>query len=474
MPFKGAKKEILNLYNILQVTQGEKVTTNEHKIAYQEVVRVVDIAEKRRGALGKAAADFLRDLTQAILGYSRDFTIKLTHSFSEGYFLAMCPRYVDPPSNARSVILRWKMGQTQDQPYSCLELMKNQVYLPWFTVDVKEDGFQKCGHEFADYPGLVRHLATRHLVTWLSYRCPWCANLGFEKVKISRHVSTCKSMPDSVVKYVEAMEMGADKDTLNGLCEIARPALLTLAAVDEENKFKKRITLTMTRAEGLWRTHAEHSNQNEKKERWGKSVSPLEKGYSDKSGLFCQVSSKYPKFVRCPTCTAIFLDTQIASKEHLATCGLKGFMLYHAQRSLADESTLSDGDRLIFRCKSEAEKAVKEKYVPTVICTLDGYGGSVVGAKSLKPLADMGNAKPLKGVDVCQKRVRVSQRNRAFLGSVKLLGPTAGELRSELAVQAVNLPNFGEVVRKRKIKVDFSRNMKARCERRTYAKELFP
>ena len=156
--------------------------------------------------------------------------------------------------------------------------------------------------------------------------------------------------------------MGADKSTLSGLCEIARPALLTLADVDEENKFKKRITLTMTRAEGLWRAHAEHSNQGTEKERWNKSVSPLEKGYTDKTGLYCQIASKYPKFVRCPTCTAIFLDTQIASKEHLANCGLKGFMLYHAQRSLADESTLSDGDRLIFKSKSVAEKAVKEKY----------------------------------------------------------------------------------------------------------------
>ena len=122
MPFKGAKEEILNLYNIMQVTQGEKVTSKEHKKAYQEVVRVFDIVQKRRGALGEAAADFLLQVTQALLGESMNFTIKLTHSyFPEGYFLAMCPRYVDPPSNARSVILRWKMGQTQDQPYSCLE-----------------------------------------------------------------------------------------------------------------------------------------------------------------------------------------------------------------------------------------------------------------------------------------------------------------------------------------------------------------
>ena len=127
MPFKGAKEEILNLHNIMQVTQGELVTSKEHKKAYQEVVRVYDIAEKRRGALGEAAAKFLLQVTQALLGESMKFTIKLTHSFSEGYFLAMCPRYVDPPSNARSVILRWKMGQTQDQPYSCLELVKNHV-----------------------------------------------------------------------------------------------------------------------------------------------------------------------------------------------------------------------------------------------------------------------------------------------------------------------------------------------------------
>ena len=95
--------DILNLYNIMLVTQ-QNVTSKEHKKAYQEVVRVFGIAQSRRGPLGDAAADFLLQLEQKLLGESMNFTIKLTHSyFPAGYFLAMCPRYMDPPSNARTV-----------------------------------------------------------------------------------------------------------------------------------------------------------------------------------------------------------------------------------------------------------------------------------------------------------------------------------------------------------------------------------
>ena len=207
MPFVRPKKKLLNLYNIMLVTQKD-ATTPAHRKAYQEVVRVDGIAKNRRGVLGKEAEELLLLLTKELLGDGVQFTIELTHPyFPVSYFLAVCPRYMDPPSSARSVVLRWKMGRTRELPYSCLELVdKNQVFLPWFTVDAKDGGFEKCDKEFTDYPGLVRHLATRHMVMWLSYRCPWCATLGFEKVKITRHVATCKAMPAAVVAFVEAVE----------------------------------------------------------------------------------------------------------------------------------------------------------------------------------------------------------------------------------------------------------------------------
>ena len=201
----------------------------------------------------------------------------------------------------------------------------------------------------------------------------------------------------------------------------------------------------------------------------------LTKNFSDETGLYCTSARKFPKFVTCPTCQKIYLDTQLASKEHLAQCDLRGFMTYHAQKSLGDESILSDIDRKIFRWKSQAEKTVKEQFQPTVTCTVDGYGAASVNRRSRKTLADlMENVKPLAGTNVRQKHIVVSKKSTGLTGIVRVLGPAEGKLKTELAIQTLNLPKFKEVVKKRKITVDYGRNMKARCERRTLAKELFP
>ena len=477
MPFVRAKKEeFLNLYNIMLVTQ-KQAGTPEHKKAYQEVVRVDGIVKKRRGVLGQEAEEVLVLLANELLSYGVHFNIKLTHPyFPNIYFLAVCPRYMEPPSSATSVVLRWKMGKTIESPYSCLELVdKNRVFLPWFTVDTLDGGFKKCEQEFADYPSLVRHLATRHMVMWLSYRCPWCATLGFERVKIMRHVASCKAMPKVVVALVEAVEKQAEGAILKELSRAASADLLKIAKVDNEFQFKRRETLAMTRAEALWRAYAEKSDKASKKERWNKTVTPKEMGYPDDTGLYCINTLKYPKFVTCASCEKVYLDTQIASREHLAKCDLRGFMTYHAKKSLGDESILSDGDRSIFKWKSVAEKAVKEKFLPTVICTLDGYGAETVSRNSKRTMADlMKERKPWPGTEVRQKRIVVGEKVGELTGRVQLLGPAEENLKTELVAQALSLPKVKEAVQKRKITVDYGRNVVARCQRRTYMKELFP
>ena len=99
MPFKGAKVDLLNLYNIMLVTQ-KNATTTAHKKAYQEVVRVDGIAKSRRGALGDEIAEFLLLLEKELLGKGMRFAIKLTHPyFPVGYFLSMSPRYMDQNEN---------------------------------------------------------------------------------------------------------------------------------------------------------------------------------------------------------------------------------------------------------------------------------------------------------------------------------------------------------------------------------------
>ena len=122
-----------------------------------------------------------------------------------------------------------------------------------------------------------------------------------------------------------------------------------------------------------------------------------------------------------------------------------------------------------------AEKAVKEKFLPTVVCTLDGYGAGSVNTKSNKTLADlMKDAKPLAGTNVCQKRIVVSEKAGELTGSVRVLGPVEENLKTQLAIQALSLPKVKEAVKKRKITVDYGRNLVARCQRRTLVKELFP
>ena len=474
MPVARPQPKVLNLRNIIIVTQGQ-ATSPGHRKAYLEVVRVDGIARNKTGERGDEAKNLLVSLRNELLGKSEQFTIELTHAhLPESYFMSMCPRYMTPPSGSRSVVLRWKIGNTKKMPFSCLELTdENNVFLPWTTVDAKEDGFKKCEKDFKDYTGLVRHLATRHMVLWLSFHCPWCDTLGFEKVKITRHVATCKEMPPAVVALVEAVERGDDQLAIVKLTVAAYPDLKTVDETDKEFQLKRRITLAMTRSEAKWRAHAERSSQKSNKDRWSKSVKPTEMGYNDGTGIYCTSSRKFPKFATCSACQKVYLDTQLASKGHLAQCDLRGFMTYHAQKA-RDEGILSDVDRKIFRWKSQAEKTVKEQFQPTVTCTVDGYGAASVNRRTRKTLADiMETVEPLAGTNVRVKNIVISEKSTGLTGKLRILGSDEGKLKTELANKALNLPLFKDVAKKRKISVDYGRNMKARCQRRTTPRELF-
>ena len=79
MPVAGPQKEVLNLRNIILVTQRQ-ATTPEHRKAYLEVVRVDGIAKKKTGERGKEAKNLLVSLRNQLLAKSEQFTIELTHA----------------------------------------------------------------------------------------------------------------------------------------------------------------------------------------------------------------------------------------------------------------------------------------------------------------------------------------------------------------------------------------------------------
>ena len=68
-------------------------------------------------------------------------------------------------------------------------------------------------------------------------------------------------MPAAVVALVEAVERKVDQPTLSKLIRAAYSDLKTVADADKEFQLKRRVTLAMTRAEALWRAHAEKSSQ---------------------------------------------------------------------------------------------------------------------------------------------------------------------------------------------------------------------
>ena len=376
MPALSPNAQKLCVSNIIRVTQYE-ATTKQHRDAVQEVTRVCNIA-KQTGARGEEAREFLFELRCDLLASSDQIVVNSTHSFlPDAYFSFISPRFMEVPDDPRALVLRFKLGNTKKAPFSCLELCdQNKVCLPWTTIDSREDGYQKCGKSFSDYTALVRHLSTRHVVLWLSFLCPWCSYCGFEKAKATRHVSTCKSMPTEVVAVVEAVELYAPPAQILNLIKAASKQLDEVRANDAKHGLKTRITLAMTRSEGLFRAFAESSKQGVK-QRWPKSVKPNTKGYDyedDGTSIFSERFNKFPFFIRCGDCSRVMMDTEISSSQHLLNCGIKGFMTYHSQK-LLDDGVVSETDRRILKWKETAEETVKN-FQPTISCTVDGYGAS--------------------------------------------------------------------------------------------------
>ena len=253
MPATGPDVKKLNVDHLIMVTQG-LATTTVHRDAFQEVVRVVDIAANKKGARGDEAKAILINLKSELLAQSLNIVIELTHTFiPDSYFLAMSPRYLTPPAGSQFSMLRFKIGNTKKLPFSCLELKdKNNIFLPWMTVDSKEGGHRKCSMHFSDYAGLVRHLATRHFVLWLCFQCPWCDNIGFEKTKITRHVASCKKMPLAVVQLVESVERGDRDSVILDHITAANSDLEKVVLNDSVYNLERRVSLTMTRSEAVF------------------------------------------------------------------------------------------------------------------------------------------------------------------------------------------------------------------------------
>ena len=145
MPVAGPCLKKLSLTNIFLVTQGN-ATSTEHRNAYLEIVRVDEIARTKTGERADHAKTFLVSLRNELLARDDHFIIELTHTYlPESYFMAICPRFMLPPSGPRSLVLRWKIGNTKKVPFSCLELKdQNNIFLPWTTIHTKDDSFKKC------------------------------------------------------------------------------------------------------------------------------------------------------------------------------------------------------------------------------------------------------------------------------------------------------------------------------------------
>ena len=474
MPVLSPNAQKLCVSNIIRVTQYQ-ATTELHRDAVQELIRVSNMA-KQRGSRGKEARDFLIELRCDLLAASDQIVVKSTHSFlPDAYFCFISPRFMEVPADPRALVLRFKLGNTKKAPFVCLELRdKNGICLPWTTIDSREDGYKKCGKSFANYTALVRHLATRHVVLWLSFLCPWCSYCGFEKTKATRHVVTCKSMPMEVVAVVEAVELYASPAEIFKLIKAASKHLNEVRANDAKHGLKTRITLAMTRSQGLFRAYAESTRAGVKKQ-WPKSVKPNTKGYDykdDGTSIFSERFNKFPYFTRCGGCSRVMMDTEIASLPHLVHCDIKGFMTYHSQK-LLDDGVVSETDRRILKWKETAEETVKN-FQPTISCTVDGYGASNREKHTRKKLSQvMKKVVPKDGYRA--KLLIVKDEENDFSGNLRIIGTVAdqGKLKTELTEKVLKLSAFDNLVRKRKMSLDVESNQKRKCVRRTSPPELF-
>ena len=472
MPALAPNAEKLCAENLIYVTQ-DLATTPRHRDVAAEVTRVSDIA-KQTGKRAEAAKAFLLKLKHELLVLGYQITVKSTHTFLPGaYFEAICPRYMDLPDHPRALVLRWKLGNTKRAPFSCLELVDaNEVCLPWTTVHSGDEGYKTCAKSFKDYTALVRHLATRHVVLWLAFQCPWCVYCGFEKVKVTRHVSTCKSMPAAVIELVDAVELLAPPSDIVRLARAASKDLNKVREHDSKHGLKRRITLAMTRSQAKFRKFAESSKKGEKS-RWPKSVTPNTEGvnHEDGTGIFNERMGKFPFFTKCGSCSQILMDTQLASKAHLGGCDVKGFATFHSMKAL-DEGVVSANDRRIFRWKEEAENAAKE-FKPTITCTIDGYGYYSKDKRTHVRLGEtMKKVAPVNGYRA--RKLTVKDETTATTGHVRIISTVEDHrnIKTDLTERVLKLSSFKHVVKKRKMILDVDDNQLRKCTRRTSAHEL--
>ena len=485
MPPLAPNANKLSASNVIRVTQ-DKAATNEHYIAALELSRVFENS-KKAGNQGEVAKAFLFKLESDLLARSDEITVKRLHYFlPKEYFEAICPRFMDLPKDPRALLLRWKVGNTKAAPYSCLELLDpKKICLPWTTVHTRGDNYTTCGKGFNDYTALVRHLATMHVVLFLSFTCPWCSFCGFEKVKVTRHVASCRAMPKRVADMVDAVELYASPANIMTLVKAASKDLKKIRENDQKHGLKRRITLAMTRSEALYRKYAESVKQGEK-ERWPKKVKPNTPGYpyeDDYTDIFSVKFSKFPFFVTCDDCSTIMMDTEIASLHHLRNCGLKGFMTYHSQKSL-DEGVVSENDRRIFKWKESAEDKIKQvnegkevdeiqDFNPTIVCTVDGYGRKSVEKSSRKRAAELlKEVEPVNGYRA--KKLVIKDEKEGIRGNVRIVGTEGDQvkIKKELTKRVLNLSSFDRSVKKRKLSLDIESNLKKKCARKTSALDL--
>ena len=474
MPALAPNAEKLCVANIMLVTQY-KATSDKHLKAVKELKRVLNISEQENDR-GEVARKFLLQLELDLLAAKHLIVVKFRHSvLPVAYFAFISPRFMEVPVTPRALVLRIKMGNTKTFPFTCLELLdKNQECLPWTTVDSKEDGYKQCEKHFPDYTALVRHLSTRHVVLWLSFMCPWCSYCGFEKAKATRHVSICKSMPAEASALVEAVELGASPFDIFNLVNDASEHLAKVRAYDAEHGLKTRNTLAMTRAEAKFRAYAE-SVKSGTKDRWKKSVKPDTPGvkYDEVTGLYNSDFQKFPFFMRCESCDAVMLDTEVASAPHLERCGIQAFMTYHSQKLIEKEGVVSGADRRIFRWKDSIEKVV-EKFQPTVSLTVDGYGGNDKETSSRKKVKKVMKKAQVKD-GYRSKELIIKDEDDGFDGNLRIIGTETDQKRfkSELKDKVFQLPAFDNLVRKRKMDIDVKANQKRKCTRRTAPNDLF-
>ena len=484
MPASVPDEEEFNGVELILVTQLA-ATQPIHRITYKEVARITDMAKNRKGILGEKAKEALRRVKSEVLAHSMEIVIKWKHSFlPDSYFQAISPRYLRQPEGSRFSMLRFKIGNTKRMPFTCLELRnKSDICLPYMTIDSKEGGHQKCLKHFSDYAGLCRHLATRHFVYWLCFHCPWCGSVGFEKAKITRHVAICTEMPPAVVGLIESVERGDEENVIREYITAAESDLVKVEQNDAKYKLERKISLTMSRAEALFRAYAERSDKKSGKDRWKKSRKPDDEPveYVENTGVYCKQARKYPNFVQCPgVCKRPFMDTEMASREHLLICDLQGFTNFHAQKALG-EALVDDVDRSIFNWHKEMEKKAKEakEFLPEIALSLDGYGGSNPRKRCGKELKVImkEEGKPLKkNPAIHAKRFVKRGESKNVVGGMTVLhAPGQDKVKAELTEHVVSMPSFKKMAVKRKVDLEeFSdENLNRKCARRSRQKELF-